>query len=332
MHWDCTSYEELLVRQYRPAFQRAMGPVSEELIGRVVERFQFREAVPKDVTDRFATASEMLRWSGRRPKRIRAAFEFVVNTLELALRMRYRQLQDDGESLHSPRPGEPDKAKRLVDWHAKRGHFEAPRQMMLILVALRNHAMHLNMHSYSRLRELEYIGLLAEEIDHLYEEPARRRERAERWKRLDSRLDGVTDGGATLEVGRARTVIYTAAAVAYENRVSPPRYWLLFYPIERRIDEETRMVPPPFFAECASWQNMPDGSLQFETLTGNALDLHRLLSRQEQAQWGRWQNNSDLRAFSSHLHGFTLASTSAAAWPACSRRPARRSLCIRPAE
>lgn len=135
MIWNRPSYNELLIRQYRPAFQRGMGPVSDDMIQRAIKRLCFRGAVPDDVVDRFTTVQDILRWSEERPKRIRVAYEFAINTFELALKLRYRQLQGDVKPLHVRAPNEPRGLQPLVDWHAARNHFEAPVRYLIPLLS-----------------------------------------------------------------------------------------------------------------------------------------------------------------------------------------------------
>lgn len=196
----------------------------------------FGPSVPEDVVKRFHAVKMLVVHSFFEYEFLDVALDRAVITLELALTLRYRQMEE----------GRPPNLAGLIQWGAERNVFE---DQLFVLDSYRDfrnqvtaHPQRYYLHGMMALGAIARIAMIVNDI---FEPIEKRLERRKTIDRVNSTLRRWSENGVTLMAGESSTVLHHAELAEIDNRRIITVYDFVFCSIHPSRFEGGHMVEAP---------------------------------------------------------------------------------------
>ncbi len=252
-------------------------------------RIEFHPQVDKEVTQRFDLVRKLIHHSYHEYDFLDAAYERALLTLEMSLHRRHIELEGT-PSEHT--------LTALISWGQNRGLFEDQKRITDGLVNLRNHVGHLKAHYQVGYLALGLIQRIIEIINDLYEDDELRKKRKREIRCCQRILKQVVNDGAILEWQKQRLIIFRAELLWFENRLSPHRYYFLFWPLFDPIEkEESVKICDPLVICCDMWKTKENTLVFHEINDDGELRLLDLSKSEDECKYRDWKQLFDQSSF-----------------------------------
>ena len=221
----------------------------------------FSARVPEDVKERFRAVRKLLVHSYFEYEFVDIAFERALFTLEMALKRRRVQLENETRLWDLRR----ERLYDLIEWAGEETLFEGSTESVHSLRHLRNKAAHPDQYTLAGVSVLNVPQRIAEVIEGVFGDPALRKKRKSERQRAQKLLDDVASEGAVLQTEADRLLIFRAELLHYENRPAEEEdsYWFLFWPIYAFGEDETMVdVSRPIVMEATAWEKVEESGAE----------------------------------------------------------------------
>ena len=205
----------------------------------------FGPAVHEDVVKRFEVVKTLVVYSFSEWDFLDVAQERALSTFELALRMRYLEIEGHD-------PGEKELGD-LINWGNSKGLFEKPKKQIDKIRELRNKLVG-HPESYQLYGSVAFhlIFEVCDLINGLYEDLTIRKARKQELRKANSVLKGIISNGGLLDLTTARIIVFHASLIHFDRNNG--NYFFLFYPIfDMEMNNEKLIIPEPLVIQAKGW-------------------------------------------------------------------------------
>lgn len=203
------------------------------------------EQVHQDVKKRIENVKRILFFAYYEYPLLDIANEHLLLTMELALKLRYEDLEGLPASKNNK------VLKPLLDWASRKNLLEFPERNKS-LEYLRNHTSHPKHHSLAGITGLGLVYSIIENINGLYEDSNIRIRRKKIVSTINGQLEEMFGSGAVLHYENKSTAV-RFMKLMYYRELPEPLYYLGLVPIEEySFKEKESQFQSPVHLQCES--------------------------------------------------------------------------------
>jgi hypothetical protein len=204
--------------------------------------FVCRKEVPESIRNKLRVAHKLLIHSYYEYAFLDIAFVRTMQIIEMALRVRYRELENDEPTRHLS-------LERLIRWADRKGLLEEPEARAQIFRFVRNFAVHAKSETLYGVSIVPTIYGAVDFINELYEIVELRVKRKSIESEVQQALTRVVRDGAILTLNGVRLIVYLAECLYCEIGDDGYVLHIGFMPIfDPRERDGMTDIPAPIFA------------------------------------------------------------------------------------
>ncbi len=198
----------------------------EEFEFKVIPKINFKEEVSTEVIEIFKVIRKLLIHSYYEYKFIDIAVTRALHTFELAMKLRYKEINSGKEwSERAP-------LNQLLEWFRSRSYFEIENPEFFKHVRdSRNSLTHLRGDHFAGTASLHWINTAVDLINDLYEDIEIRKQRFVLQSKIKSNLDKFVSNGAKFKGPDGHLLLYAAGPLFVNNKTKPFSCYFSFLPI-----------------------------------------------------------------------------------------------------
>ena len=205
-------------------------------------------AVPEDVHQSFRVIKRLLQFSYFEYEFYDVAASRAMMTVEMAMRIKYKQLT--GEDWADKKP-----LYKLIDWLKESYCFEIYNDGFLNhLRHIRNSMAHLKRHSFGGPLMNQWILHPMDIINDMYEDPILRYRRQILTIAIQDKLNEILSNGSQVTINGQSLILFHASVSLINNKLKPMQMSFYFYTIFEIQSEDLlnqiKIVPPQMKVDC----------------------------------------------------------------------------------
>lgn len=238
----------------------------EEFVDKKIPKILFKEAVNSDVKQAFEIIQKLLIHSYYEYLFIDVAVNKALQTFEMALKLRYKELNGGKEWKKAT-------LYQLIPWFQKRHYFESDNKNFLHRIRkTRNYLSHPENHRFAGSVGFPWIQTVVELINDLYEDTELRVQRKALRDEMTKSIKAIVTNGARLIAHNYEELIYDVGIVLVNNKTTPCQFFIGLLPI---FDESTLQKSPIILQLVDSQFGISNDELNFNTEGGQQVKLIR---------------------------------------------------------
>jgi|GEM_PF-3040923 hypothetical protein len=197
----------------------------------------FKKNVPKDVVQNFEVIEQLLAHSYHEYRFIDEAYTKALQTFEMAMDIRYKELTNTGKDLEF---------SSLIERLTKLNQFDTDVTILRHLKWMRNHYSHPKRHSFAGIMLWGRISFVILLINEMYEDTKLRIERKKLEKEFALTQNVLNlDQEAVMETGQKKISLYRLQLLFIDNKLSPPTYHFSYTPLfELKSEGDSHIFTP----------------------------------------------------------------------------------------
>ena len=198
---------------------------------------EFKKEVNQEIVDSFKIVHKLLIHSYFEYQFIDIAVTKSLHLLEMALKLRYSELND------GLKPKPTLKLPHLLEWFRSRNYFEIDYQPFFDQVRkVRNHLTHPERNNLFGTVGLPWLNTVVDLINDLYEDINLRDDRKAKESEFNESLASFLKIGARIKYLGGETYIYSQGPVVVNNKVNPIQTTFSLFPIFS-VNSSTHLQP-----------------------------------------------------------------------------------------
>lgn len=257
-----------------------------------------RPEVNNDVVESFKIVHKLL---------IHAYFEYLfidvavakaLHSLEMALKIRYKELTSLEWKKNAP-------LKQLLDWFRSGLYFEIDDLSFFDRVRKsRNYFSHPMGFNVAGRASLHWIDTIVGLINDVHDDTSLRKQRKVLEKQFQELIDIAVKEGIKLKQGEAETLIYSSAGVVVNNKLTPCQYSFALLPI---FNPDSAEVKQPIFLITADLSIFSSAEIVVNAEdSGEAILLSRNISLEQKTLIEKFSEQCKTEGHYSVVHGVLL--------------------------
>ena len=254
---------------------------------RFVVPLVFHQNVNKEIIGRFELVKKLIEYSYYDYQLLDAAYERCILSLELALNIRYSELEgntfDGAGGLSS-----------LLNWAQRNSLFEQEFKRIASFLHFRNHLGHLKQNQQLGILAVDLINSTIDVINGLYENIDLRKERKREVRKLKKLFRTYNEDGAILKVGAKKIIIFQSSLLWLENRLQPKTHFFLFFPIfDPTIRNNGIDISQPVFIEAIGWKRKTNEIAFGTDKNDNVVRIAQIEMAENRNKFSEWKLQLD---------------------------------------
>lgn len=275
----------------RHAVWDGMGISSLAPFERIVSRISLKPVIPQDIVKRVEVVKRLILHSYFEYEFLDAALTNTVLTFEMALKIRYREIENRSADKSMD-------LNKLIKWAADRYLFDDEEQIIQNLREIRNEIAHPDRYSLMGYLSIDMIQRTIDIINGMYEDIELRKSRIRVEKETNSQLKEFTENGAILELKGIRLIVFLGILLWYDNTLKTEKFYFLFWPIFNPIPKDGKVdESKPIVISCNSWKLEGGFFLFKDSELQNKVRLVPLDKEENVKKFENWKRNFEQSEF-----------------------------------
>jgi hypothetical protein len=214
----------------------------EQFVKNFVPSMKLRKEVGEDVVKAYKLIKSLITHSYYEYEFVDVAVSKLLQTFEMALKIRYEQLNN--EEWPSKKP-----LAKLIEWFRIREYFEVNHKAFMDHVRnARNAFSHPQNHSFGGIALFHWFDTITDLINDIHEDVERRKKRLIEVKRLNERIHAIINEGAKINLLYESHLVYEAR-VLFVEEIDDVSNYLFYYKRLYELDNNADLLPdqkPPY--------------------------------------------------------------------------------------
>lgn len=208
----------------------------EKFIQNFVPQMKLRREVSENVVKSYRIIKSLVIHSYFEYEFIDVAVSKLLQTFEMALKIRYKEL--NGEEWPSKKP-----LVHLIEWFRTKEYFEVNHKTFMDHVRkARNAFSHPQSHSFGGMVLFHWFDTITDLINDIYEDVERRKKRLGEIKRINEGINAIINEGAKLNLVHESHLVYEAG-VLFVEEIEDVTSYLFYYKRLFDLDENADLLP-----------------------------------------------------------------------------------------
>jgi len=260
---------------------------------KIASAIEFNPQVPEDVISRFEVIKKLILHSYFVYDFLDVAMERALLTLELSLKIRYREI------IGTKPPRKCSKLSHLIKWAGDTDLLENEESAVDNLRKLRNNIAHPRNYQLFGDLALHVIHPVAEVINGLYEDTDLRKARKIEEKTISLELNKLVRNGGELELKQdLRLIIFKACILYCNNKVTPKKFYFLFWPIFNPTPQNENVdICEPIIVCSNSWEIANDVFYLKNLDDGQEIRLRQITKNENTIKFVKWKQDFEASDF-----------------------------------
>ena len=206
----------------------------EKFIQNFVPEMKLRKEVSQDVVKVYKVIRSLIIHSYYEYEFVDVAVSKLLQTFEMALKIRYRELNDKEWDSRKP-------LGQLIEWFRVGEYFENNDKSDLKHIReVRNYYSHPVSHSFGGVALLHWFDVITDRINDIYDDPDKRKDRQSKVMDLNNELFNFTQNGAIIDLVDEQYLIYELGILFIESG-SKEHYTNLFFKTVFHLDKQSKI-------------------------------------------------------------------------------------------
>jgi hypothetical protein len=243
--------------------------------------------VNNDVVENFRVIKKLLEYSYFEYKFYDVATLKSILTLEMALKIRYKEVSSIDWDKRKP-------LMQLIDWFQQQNYFEVYNDEYLKMIReIRNLLVHPSQHSFSGPAGKNLIQGVLDLINGLYENPELRKDRMELTTKIITVLHSFQNG-VKCKINEVVYFAFNAWPGFVNNKITQNEIYFYFNPtfsIPESYLERNNWILPQVILFVGNNINLTSSSIQIKSANGSDLLITEIQDGDEKNEFDEWVND-----------------------------------------
>lgn len=237
------------------------------------KQIQFRPEISDEIVNRFAVVKRLLAQSYFVYDFIDVAYERALLTLEMAIKIRYEEIEGKIWKKN---------LKKLIDWAESKHLFEDDSEVIHKLRKFRNRVAHPEKYTLLGIAGVDIVARIVEVINGLYDSVEKRKERIDKEEDTNKKLGRILRTGGILEINSQKLEVFYGTLLYFDNQLNPPTYYFAFIEtFDPRFKEKRLITPDPVIVATDNFV-FQDDELLIKSNDTNSIRLAKIEEKTNQ--------------------------------------------------
>jgi hypothetical protein len=207
----------------------------EQFVKSIVPEIKLREEVSEDVVKAYGVIRSLLKHSYYEYEFVDVAVAKILQTFEMALKIRYKELTQSNWPKSKP-------LVALIDWFRDGFYFENNDKAYLDCIrSARNYYSHPKHHGFGGIALFHWFDSVTDLINDLYGDVEQRKHRLDKTEKLNDKIQEIVKDGAIVDLLDEKFITYNAKILLIKESKSGTDY-LFYFKVLYDLDNNGKLI------------------------------------------------------------------------------------------